>query len=330
MDEADVLGDRIAIMSKGSLKCCGSPLFLKSKYGSGYSLVINKKKASQVEANSNQESKEDIKTSTDQPPAYDEQQLNIDSSNNIISLVKSVIPNAQLSSNINSEISFMLPTEVTIRFSDLFERLEKMKESLNILTIGISVTTLEEVFLRIGDNENTDDTDVKTVNEPIVSDLTASNPVYVSDSNGFHQTEANNMNVNHVSGEIIDDYGLWIGSKGIHRVGPFELLANQFEALFKKRFIHSIRNVSLIVSQLIIPIAVLLINLLYLKYAPIKPGDSPLLQIDIGRYGNNFVPYDLKINNQSSNLVKGYNIKCYVFNFNLVHKINAMSIGLGL
>ena len=60
MDEADVLGDRIAIMSKGSLKCCGSPLFLKSKYGSGYSLVINKKKASQVEANSNQESKEYI------------------------------------------------------------------------------------------------------------------------------------------------------------------------------------------------------------------------------------------------------------------------------
>ena len=33
MDEADLLGDRIAIMSAGQVKCCGSSLFLKTKYG---------------------------------------------------------------------------------------------------------------------------------------------------------------------------------------------------------------------------------------------------------------------------------------------------------
>ncbi|KAM9057549.1 phospholipid-transporting ATPase ABCA3 isoform 3-T10 [Megaptera novaeangliae] len=33
MDEADLLGDRIAIMAKGELQCCGSSLFLKQKYG---------------------------------------------------------------------------------------------------------------------------------------------------------------------------------------------------------------------------------------------------------------------------------------------------------
>ncbi len=33
MDEADVLGDRIAIMADGVIKCCGSSLFLKNKYG---------------------------------------------------------------------------------------------------------------------------------------------------------------------------------------------------------------------------------------------------------------------------------------------------------
>jgi len=33
MDEADLLGDRIAIMVDGQLQCCGSPLFLKKKYG---------------------------------------------------------------------------------------------------------------------------------------------------------------------------------------------------------------------------------------------------------------------------------------------------------
>ena len=35
MDEADLLGDRIAIMAGGELQCCGSPLFLKNKYGEG-------------------------------------------------------------------------------------------------------------------------------------------------------------------------------------------------------------------------------------------------------------------------------------------------------
>lgn len=42
MDEADILGDRIAIMAEGNIKCCGSSLFLKSKYGVGYHMVMVK------------------------------------------------------------------------------------------------------------------------------------------------------------------------------------------------------------------------------------------------------------------------------------------------
>lgn len=33
MDEADALGDRIAIMADGVIQCCGTSLFLKMKYG---------------------------------------------------------------------------------------------------------------------------------------------------------------------------------------------------------------------------------------------------------------------------------------------------------
>ena len=39
MDEADVLGDRVAIMHSGQLKCYGSSLYLKNAFGSGYELV---------------------------------------------------------------------------------------------------------------------------------------------------------------------------------------------------------------------------------------------------------------------------------------------------
>ena len=43
MDEADFLGDRIGIMSDGELIVCGSSLFLKKKFGTGYELTIVKK-----------------------------------------------------------------------------------------------------------------------------------------------------------------------------------------------------------------------------------------------------------------------------------------------
>lgn len=45
MDEADILGDRIAIISDGQLKCCGSSLFLKNTFGEGYHLKLVKKES---------------------------------------------------------------------------------------------------------------------------------------------------------------------------------------------------------------------------------------------------------------------------------------------
>lgn len=43
MDEADILGDRIGIMSQGQIICLGSALFLKNRYGVGYNFTMVKK-----------------------------------------------------------------------------------------------------------------------------------------------------------------------------------------------------------------------------------------------------------------------------------------------
>lgn len=40
MEEADVLGDRIGIMARGQLRCIGTSLRLKSKFGSGYRVSV--------------------------------------------------------------------------------------------------------------------------------------------------------------------------------------------------------------------------------------------------------------------------------------------------
>lgn len=43
MDEADILGDRVAIISQGKLFCSGSPVFLKNCFGSGFYLTLVRK-----------------------------------------------------------------------------------------------------------------------------------------------------------------------------------------------------------------------------------------------------------------------------------------------
>lgn len=48
MDEADILGDRIAIMAGGNLQCCGTGFFLKKNFGVGYHLIIEKLPGCQV------------------------------------------------------------------------------------------------------------------------------------------------------------------------------------------------------------------------------------------------------------------------------------------
>ena len=39
---ADLLGDRIAIMGDGKLRCCGSSLYLKNLFGVGYNMTVEK------------------------------------------------------------------------------------------------------------------------------------------------------------------------------------------------------------------------------------------------------------------------------------------------
>ncbi|KAG7261800.1 hypothetical protein CRUP_037406, partial [Coryphaenoides rupestris] len=112
MDEADLLGDRIAIMAAGELQCCGSPLFLKNKFGAGYHMVIVK-----------------------------EQLCNV---SEITRLVRLYVPDASLESSAGAELSYILPKESTSRFELLFAELEMNQEELGIASYGASVTTMEE------------------------------------------------------------------------------------------------------------------------------------------------------------------------------------------
>ena len=42
MDEADILGDRIGILTNGKMTCLGSSMFLKNRFGVGYVMTAIK------------------------------------------------------------------------------------------------------------------------------------------------------------------------------------------------------------------------------------------------------------------------------------------------
>ncbi|EAR87981.2 ABC transporter family protein (macronuclear) [Tetrahymena thermophila SB210] len=118
MDEADFLGDRIAIMNDGKIQCCGSSIFLKNKFGVGYNLVISK-------------------------------QQTFGSNNNILEMVFKYVPEYKLISNVSAEIQMQLPLSYLPQFEQLFDEIDQRKAELGIQTYAISITTLEEVFLKV-------------------------------------------------------------------------------------------------------------------------------------------------------------------------------------
>jgi len=129
-----------------------------------------------------------------------------------------------------------------------------------------------------------------------------SNPISINNQQNEEISAPNNEHENLIinDDEDSDSYGLWIGSNKDDLNTSFILYAQQFMALLIKRIINTVRNKTLIISQLIIPILILIINLVYLKYGPIKNEESPSLQISIEKYGKNFVPFNLVNTNDYS------------------------------
>jgi ATP-binding cassette subfamily A (ABC1) protein 3 len=118
MDEADILGDRIAIISEGNVKCTGSSLYLKNRYGVRYNLIISKKDRSQL-------------------PEVDK-------------FIKARLSDAIKLKEVSSEIIYQLPLEFSNLFEQFFKDLDENLNELQLRSYCVSVNTPEEVFMKIG------------------------------------------------------------------------------------------------------------------------------------------------------------------------------------
>ncbi|XP_036612763.1 LOW QUALITY PROTEIN: ATP-binding cassette sub-family A member 10-like [Trichosurus vulpecula] len=127
MDEADLLADWKVFISSGRLKCAGSSLFLKKKWGIGYHLSLHRNESCDIER--------------------------------ITSLIKHHIPDAKLTAESESKLVYTLPLERTALFPDLYNDLDNCTDQ-GIMNYGVSMTTLTEVFLKLEGKTATDEADV--------------------------------------------------------------------------------------------------------------------------------------------------------------------------
>lgn len=66
-------------------------------------------------------------------------------------------PEVKLLQEVSSEITFQIPNSLSSKFKDFFGKFDGELEVLGIRSYGISVTTLEEVFLKVGHGDIPED-----------------------------------------------------------------------------------------------------------------------------------------------------------------------------
>ncbi|XP_053285794.1 phospholipid-transporting ATPase ABCA1 [Pleuronectes platessa] len=286
MDEAELLGDRIAIISQGKLSCCGSPLFLKSKLGSGYYLTVVKREGLNTSTPSNTSICTSASTNKLPPLKDSESSLSEDtglgSEENssylaaLLALAQHHIPGARLVEESRQEAVINLPQEaaknssLAVFLSDLDQR----RTELGISSYGISDSSLEEIFLRVAE-----ESEVKAESElqdesPDGQRPPAGQRVEIQCD---EEPETESQETDPLSGD---------GRGGIPMTGWW-LTWQQMRALFVKRWLYARRSRRGLFAQIVLPAVFVLIALLFSLIVP-PFGKYPNLQLQPWMYGQQY------------------------------------------
>lgn len=151
MDEADILGDRIAIISNGQLKCCGSSMFLKNNIGEGYHLSLVKAQPEEGEEQSEEEGDDGDVKMLDAIPQHKPVQMSQCQVHEVSRFIQKHLPSAYLVGETVREIHYILPFEEAKKgnFRKLFQALDVSLPELKVNSYGVMDTSLEEIFLKI-------------------------------------------------------------------------------------------------------------------------------------------------------------------------------------
>uniref|UniRef100_A0A671URV1 ATP-binding cassette, sub-family A (ABC1), member 1A n=1 Tax=Sparus aurata TaxID=8175 RepID=A0A671URV1_SPAAU len=299
MDEADILGDRIAIISHGKLCCVGSSLFLKTQLGTGYYLTLVKRdydltlqscrnSASTV---SYSKKNEKVRETSRGTGIFKDARGGV--SLLYVSLISNVIfkhvSEARLVEDLGHELTYVLPYQSAKdgAFVELFHELDDRLTDLGISSYGISDTTLEEIFLKVAEDSGVDAVEL--------SDGVVPTRIRRHHAFGDHQSclkpfTEDDFDFNDSEGDPESRETDWLSGtdgKGSYQVKGWSLKRQQFVALLWKRFLYARRSRKGFFAQIVLPAVFVCIALVFSLIVP-PFGKYPSLALDPGMYGEQF------------------------------------------
>ncbi|KAL8582197.1 hypothetical protein ACOMHN_004116 [Nucella lapillus] len=343
MDEADVLGDRIAIISHGKLCAIGSSLFLKNHFSSGYYLTLVRSESSTARASAvdlqerekqqkpfllselydetllgdrpstagstrttidvvpalEDEGYEDSNGSDDLPAALSgAEHLPGFSLHRLKAFLQKHIPEAQLVEDTSMEVCFQLPDTAAKsgQMTDLFTQLETMHDVLGISSYGVSDTSLEEVFLKVTEENEPGEEEKRRKLEDISDNGRYPRPVSrlsfrEKERRGLFGNARNDTldllgdtdSVSMTSSVTSSREDLNFSGAGKVQVSGKKLIPRQILSLFLKRFHHVRRSKKGFISEFILPAGFICLAMVFSLIQP-PLVDMPPLELHPWHY----------------------------------------------
>ncbi|XP_059504051.1 retinal-specific phospholipid-transporting ATPase ABCA4 isoform X3 [Stegostoma tigrinum] len=331
MDEADLLGDRIAIISQGKLQCCGSSLFLKNCFGSGFylTLVRRMKKAQRRKQGA-------MPTCTcgtgcccscsncspiDETLPEEEIDGDVDTLTN---LIKHHVPDAKLMENVGQELYYLLPSKDFKHraYASLFREIEETLQDLGLSSFGVSDTSLEEIFLKATEDPvpGTASKEASQNGQATEKGQSVERKASASEvkPNGDAVTEGTDpATAGSPAPTTTNPQPGGYDGKGSRQIQGSDLVIQQFKALFIKRFNHAIRSQKDFLAQFLLPANFVLLALIFSLIIP-PFGEYQSLTIHPWMYGKQYTffsnerPWNKKMDQLTEALVNkpGFGTRC--------------------
>ncbi|KAM4586967.1 phospholipid-transporting ATPase ABCA1b isoform 3-T3 [Fundulus diaphanus] len=314
MDEADILADRIAIISHGKLCCVGSSLYLKNQLGTGYYLTLVKKDPEPSLSSCRNSSSTVSFTKKDEESAsvsssdaglgseHESEAATIENgpaasictpphvppdSSFVSSLILRHVPAARLVEDLGHELTYVLPYSAAKdgAFVELFKDLDLKLHELGISSYGVSDTTLEEIFLKVAE-DNGVDTEVPSDGTLPVWRRRRTHAFGGGDNQSCLRPNTEGDDCNDSDGDADcreTDRLNGTNGKGSFQVKDWSLKRQQFIALMWKRFLYARRSRKGFFAQIVLPAVFICIALVFSLIVP-PFGKYPSLELQPWMY----------------------------------------------
>ncbi|XP_048020053.1 retinal-specific phospholipid-transporting ATPase ABCA4 isoform X1 [Megalobrama amblycephala] len=287
MDEADLLSDRVAIISKGKLHCSGSPLFLKNCFGVGFYLTLVRRIKDQRKKENECDCASECSCTCSTCTRYKEESQAVQPERTLDGNVESIttlihhhVPEAKLIEMIGQEMTYLLPNKgfKYRAYASLFRELEETLADMGLSSFGISDTSLEEIFLKVT-------ADGEAANSSVTPEQWMLQQR--KNGNGFLREREATSNVEDANGMESPLESDNSAGRASRQVKGISLVLKQFHALLVKRFHHATRSHKDFLAQIVLPASFVLISLVFTMIVP-PFGEYPSLTLTPWMYGPQF------------------------------------------